>query len=135
MKKRFVIYGLAGWIAETIFTGVGSLFRGDLTLHTWTYIWMFPIYGLMILLEPVHDNIRKYPVVIRGGVYTIIIFGIEYTTGWIIRQLIGICPWDYSLWPYSIDGLITLYFAPVWFVGSLIFEKLHDYLMSRRFFS
>ena len=132
MKKRFVIYGLAGWIAETICTGLGSLFKGDMTMHTWTYIWMFPIYGLMILLEPVHDNIRNAPVVARGGVYTIIIFGIEYTTGWILREIIGKCPWDYSAWPYSIDGIITLSFIPVWFFGGLIFEKLHDYLIRRK---
>ncbi|NLK36409.1 MAG: hypothetical protein GX301_13420 [Gracilibacteraceae bacterium] len=133
MKKRFVVYGLAGWIAETIFTGLGSLIKGDLTMHTRSYIWMFPIYGLMILLEPVHDNIRNTPVVVRGGVYTIIIFGIEFITGWILKELIGECPWNYSSLPYSIDGIITLSFIPVWFFGGLLFEKLHDYLMRFRF--
>lgn len=100
-------------------------------MRAWTYIWMYPIYGLMILLEPVHDLIRKWPVVLRGGVYTIMIFGIEYTTGWIIRELIGKCPWDYGIGPYSIDGLITLRFIPVWFVGGLLFEKLNDLLATR----
>lgn len=132
MKTRFIIYGLVGWVAETLFTGLDSLLKGDLTMRGWTYIWMFPIYGLMILLEPVYSLIRKWPVVLRGGVYTIIIFGIEYTTGWIIRELIGKCPWDYGLEPYSIDGLITLRFIPVWFVGALLFEKLHDSIITRR---
>ena len=132
MKTRFIIYGLIGWLAETLFTGLGSLLKGDLTMRAWTYIWMFPIYGLMILLEPVHDNIRSAPVAIRGGVYTIIIFTIEYTTGWILKVLLGRCPWNYGTGSYSIDGLITLYFIPVWFIGGLIFEKLHDYMKSRR---
>lgn len=131
MKTRFIIYGLVGWVTETLFTGLDSLLKGDLTMRAWTYIWMFPIYGLMILLEPVHDLIRKWPVVLRGGVYTIMIFGIEYTTGWIIRELIGKCPWDYGIGPYSIDGLITLRFIPVWFVGGLLFEKLNDLLATR----
>lgn len=132
MKIRFIIYGLTGWVAETLFTGFGSLIRGDLTMRARTYLWMFPIYGLMILLEPVHDLLRKSPVLLRGGVYTVIIFGIEYTTGWFIRALIGKCPWDYGIGPYSIDGLITLRFIPVWFVGGLIFEKLHDLLTARK---
>lgn len=131
MKRRFIIYGLTGWIAETLFTGLGSLIKGDLTMRSWTYIWMFPIYGLMLLLEPVHDRIRDLPVVSRGGVYTMIIFGIEYTTGRILRALIGKCPWNYT-GPYAIDGLITLSFIPVWFVGGLIFEKLHDFLIGKR---
>lgn len=128
MKTRFLIYGLAGWIAETLFTGLGSLLKGDLTMRSWTYIWMFPIYGLMLLLEPVHERIRALPVVYRGGVYTVIIFAIEYTTGWILRELIGRCPWNYT-GPYAIDGLITLSFIPVWFIGGLLFEKLHDSLV------
>lgn len=132
MKTRFIIYGLAGLVAETLFTGLDSLLKGDLTMRAFTYIWMFPIYGLMVLLEPVYDLVRKWPMVLRGGVYTIIIFGIEYTTGWIIRELIGVCPWDYGIGPYSIDGLITLRFIPVWFVGGLLFEKLHDLLITRK---
>lgn len=132
MKTRFIIYGLVGWVAETLFTGLGSLLKGDLTMHAWTYIWMFPIYGLMILLEPVHDRIRNLPVVFRGGVYTVIIFGIEYLTGWILRELIGRCPWDYGTGPYIIDGLINLSFIPVWFIGGLAFEKLHDFLIRKK---
>ena len=132
MRARFIIYGLVGWIAETIFTGLGSLLSGDLTMRSSTSIWMFPIYGLMVLMEPLHDYMRKWPVVLRGGVYTIIIFGIEYTTGWSIRALIGKSPWDYGIERYSIDGLITLRFIPVWFIGGLLFEKLHDLLNKRR---
>lgn len=131
MRKRFLIYGLAGWIAETLFTGLGSLLKGDLTMRAWTYLWMFPIYGLMILLEPVHDRIRDLPAVLRGGVYTAVIFAIEYTTGWSLRELIGECPWDYGTGPHIIDGLITFYFIPVWFAGGLLFERLHDFMIRK----
>lgn len=132
MKIRFFIYGLTGWVAETLFTGFGSLLRGDLTMRAWTYIWMFPIYGLMVLLEPVHNRIRNLPVVLRGGVYTILIFGIEYTTGWMLRGLIGRCPWNYGMGPYTIDGLINLSFIPFWFLGGLLFERLHDFLTRKK---
>jgi uncharacterized membrane protein len=133
MKTRFIIYGLIGLVAETFFTGFGSLLKGDLTMRAWTYIWMFPIYGLMILLEPVHNSMRDLPVVLRGGIYTILIFAIEYSTGWILRELIGRCPWNYGTRPNSVDGLINLYFIPVWFFGGLIFERLHDFLMRKKY--
>lgn len=130
MKTRFFIYGLIGWCTETVWTGFGSLVKGDLTMYAWTYIWMFPIYGSMIFLEPVHDRIRHFPAVLRGGVYAILFFAVEYATGSMLRAFIGRCPWNYS-GPYSINGIITLTFIPVWFAGGLLFEKLHDFLVNK----
>lgn len=131
MKTRFIVYGLIGWIVETLWTGLGSLLSGNLTMYAWTYIWMFPIYGLMVFLEPVHNRIRHLPLLIRGITYTVLIFGIEYSTGWILSILIGKCPWNYGNGPYSIGGIITLAYIPVWFLGGLIFEKLHDFLVDK----
>jgi len=129
MKTRFILYGFMGWCLEVFWTGLGSLIRGDATLHGWTYIWMFPIYGLAILLEPVHERIRDWPVAVRGGIYTVLIFAIEYVTGTALRMILGVCPWDYSASPYSIHGVIRLDFAPFWFIVGLLFEKVHDALV------
>ncbi|WP_434735227.1 putative ABC transporter permease [Clostridium sp.] len=129
MKRRFIIYGLLGWCTEIVWTGFGSLLQGNLKLTAFTYIWMFPIYGMAILLEPIHDRIRHWPVVLRGGVYTLVIFFMEYSTGHLIKLLIGACPWNYGSCPYSIGGIIRLDFIPVWFVAGLLFEKVHDMLM------
>lgn len=129
MGRRFVIYGFVGWCVEIFWTGLGSLLSGDLKLRGWTYIWMFPIYGLAVLLEPVHNRIRNQPAVFRGGVYTLLIFVIEYTTGWLLKIITGTCPWDYSGTPFSVNGFIRLDYAPAWFAASLLFEKLHDMLM------
>lgn len=131
MRTRFIIYGLAGWILETLFTGADSLLKGDLTMYAFTYLWMFPIYGLSILLEPVHEHIRHLPVVVRGGVYTLLLFAGEYSTGKMLQLLIGKCPWDYGTGPYIFDGIIKLSFIPVWFLAGLGFELLHDYLIDK----
>jgi uncharacterized membrane protein len=130
MRKRFIIYGLAGWCMEILWTGLGSLLNGNIVLEGGTYIWMFPRYGLAVFFEPIHDNIRSWPVIFRGGVYTVLIFLVEYLTGWALQKLIGVCPWDYSGTPYSINGFIRLDYAPVWFGAGLIFEKLHDQLIN-----
>ncbi|ACL69282.1 putative ABC transporter permease [Halothermothrix orenii] len=125
---RFIIYGLSGWCLEIVWTGLGSFLRGDINLRGWTYLWMFPIYGMALLMEPVHNQIRNWPAIIRGGVYTLIIFTIEYSSGWFLENIIGTCPWDYSKSRYSIKGFIRLDYAPAWFIAGLLFEKLHDTL-------
>lgn len=126
MGKRFIVYGLIGWCAEVFWTGLGSLMKGDVKLSAFTYIWMFPIYGLAVFLEYVHNKIRHMPVLLRGSIYMVIIFTIEYSTGSLLRLVLGVCPWDYSGSPLSINGIIRLDFIPVWFFAGLVFEKIHD---------
>jgi len=133
MKTRFVIYGLSGLCLEVFWRGLDSLFHGDLTLSGTTYIWMFFIYGLAVLLEPIHNRIGSWPIILRGGVYTVIIFFIEYSTGALLRAVLGKCPWNYGDGYLSINGLITLRFIPVWFCAGLLFELGHNALLKMEF--
>ncbi len=128
MLIRYVIYGLLGWSMEIIWTGIHSLLNGDVKLQGTTYLWMLPIYGLAVFLEPLHDKIRHLPWIVRGGIWSVIILVLEYITGWIIQGIVGTSPWDYSGATYNIKGLIRLDYIPVWFVVGLIYEKLHDIL-------
>lgn len=130
MIKRFLIYGLVGWITEVVFTGTGSLLSGSMHLTGYTYLWMFPIYGMAVFLEPVHNRVRSAPWPVRGMVYVAIIFMIEYLSGWFLKLVLGFCPWDYSgRTAYTVDGFIRLDYLPAWFVAGLLFEKLHDFLI------
>lgn len=133
MKKiRFLIYGLLGWGLEVFWTGFESAMAGDIRMASRTYLWMFPIYGLALFLEPIHDAIRRYPWLLRGMVWVVIIFTLEYSTGWLIRAVTGQSPWNYSgLSRWEIDGLIRLDMAPLWFITGLIFEQVHDFLTTR----
>jgi uncharacterized membrane protein len=93
---------------------------------------MFPIYGLAIFLEPIHDAMRRYPWFLRGMAWVVIIFVLEYSTGGLIRAVIGHSPWNYSgMSRWEIDGLIRLDMAPLWFITGLIFEQVHDFLTTR----
>jgi uncharacterized membrane protein len=130
MKIRFVLYGLLGWCLEVFWTGLGSFLLGDVTLRSRTSIWMFLIYGLAIFIEPVHDSLRDKPVIIRGGVYTILIYIIEFTTGLTLKLLLGVCPWNYSNLPLSPLNIITFCYVPAWFAAGLLFEKIHDLFIS-----
>ena len=126
MIRRFAIYGVSGWALEIFWTGMGALLSGDWQLPGFTYLWMFPIYGLAVLLEPLHDEINNWPWYIRGMVWVVIIFAIEYTTGWLLKLALGCCPWDYSgTTPFHVRGLIRLDYAPAWFSAGFLFERLH----------
>lgn len=128
MKKRFVIYGIIGWLIEVVWTGLGSFLRMDLKLQCYTSIWMFPIYGMVAFFEPLCEKMKNWNIYFRGGVYTVCIFAVEYITGFILKTVTGTCPWDYSGTPFNIDGIIRLDYAPVWFGAGLLFEKIHDKL-------
>jgi len=126
MVRKYIFYGTLGWITEVVWTGLGSLIQGRWTLESHTYLWMFPIYGLAVFLEPVHEGIREYKWWFRGLIYMTLIFSIEYLTGFFLDYYIGACPWDYSRSPFSIKGYIRLDYAPVWFLAGLLFEQIHD---------
>lgn len=124
MIKRFFIYGLMGWCMEIIWTGMGSLISGDKQLEGFTNLWMFFIYGSAVFLEPLHDIIRGWRWIYRGLIWVVIIWGMEYTSGFLIGNILGIYPWAYT-GPFAVDGLVRLDFAPAWLVAGLVFERIH----------
>ena len=126
MWKKFIIYGLLGLCAEVLWNGFGAMLKGDVLLRGTTCIWMFPIYGLAIFLEPVHYRIKHLPLIVRGGIYMMLIFAVELFSGLLLRSILGECPWNYENKSLSICGIITLDYAPVWFVVGILFEKIHD---------
>ncbi len=60
-------------------------------------------------------------------IWLMVIWAIEYVSGLILVGILGVYPWRYTD-PLSINGLITLRFAPVWFVSGLLFERIHHTL-------
>ena len=128
MITRFLLYGIVGWTAEVLWTGFGSLLETDFRLTSQTYLWMFFIYGLALFLEPIHDTIRPLHWLYRGSIYMFLIMSVEYLSGWLLSETIGMCPWDYGNQAFSVHGFIRLDYAPVWFGAGLIFERLHDFL-------
>ncbi|MCM1564775.1 MAG: hypothetical protein FNP40_15660 [Dehalobacter sp. 4CP] len=124
MLKRYLIYGLMGWSLEIIWTGLDSLIHGDFRLMGFTNLWMFFIYGSAAILEPLHDLISGWRWPLRGLVWLTAIWGIEYFSGLFLLKILGVYPWRYTD-PLAINGLITLSYAPVWFIGGLLFERVH----------
>lgn len=106
---------------EVFWTGMGSLLNRDYKLKSTTSIWMFFIYGMIVLLEPIILLLQPFPIVFRGIIYALCIFTGEYIAGGVMKR-VDVCPWDYSECRYSIQGVIRLDYAPAWFTAGLIFE-------------
>ena len=139
---RFIIYGLLGWCVEILWTALYDFFAGLLSTrspseysHRWrltgqTYLWMLPIYGIGgLLLEQVHLFVNESPFWLRGGIYCLLCFAVEYTSGWVLRRTVGRCPWDYSACWLHIHGLIRPDYALAWALLGLGFERLHNTLL------
>ena len=127
-----MIFGVLGWCAEILWTGFCSLLMGDIALTAKTYLWMFPIYGLVGLLLPLFVSLRQYcPLWQRVGVYVFAIFTVEFITGWFLQACTGVCPWDYGDRPLSVMGLIRLDYAPLWAVLGLFFEQVALFLSEK----
>lgn len=129
MLTHFAVYGLLGMLMEVFWTGLHSLLSGDLNLISNTSIWMFFIYGTAVFLEPIHHKIRRKNVLFRGITWVLLIYCIEFLSGFLLDILVGSCPWDYrNSTKYTLKGYIRFDYFPVWFFVGLLFEKIHDLL-------
>ena len=130
--KKFVLFGVLGWCAEILWTGFCSFLLGDAALTARTYLWMFPIYGLAGLSLPLFLAFRRYcPLWQRVGFYVFVIFTVDFVTGFFLRWLTGVCPWDYGDRRFSVMGLIRLDYAPLWAVLGLFFERVALFLAEK----
>jgi uncharacterized membrane protein len=131
MLIRFVLYGLGGWCGEVVYTALTeSLPKRDWRLVGTTFLWMFPIYGLIaVFYEPIHDLIRDVPVLGRALIWSLGFTAVEFITGWLIERMTGRCPWDYSGRRFAINAYIRWDFFIVWAIIGLALEPVHDFLV------
>ncbi len=121
---NFFKCGLCGWGLECFWTGCHSLLHDkSKKLTCTTSIWMFPIYGLAVFIEPIYRLIKDKSMLFRGFIYTFFIFFVEYGTGTYLKKKER-CPWDYTDAKINIKGIVRLDFAPLWFIVGLLFERL-----------
>lgn len=123
MRKNFMICGFTGWCLEILFTAFDSFRKRELTLTGKTSLWMFPIYGMAVIIKPLYRLIQKFPVLLRAFIYSVFIFVGEFISGSILKKH-QMCPWDYSKSRANIKGVIRLDYAPYWMATGLLYEKI-----------
>ncbi len=154
MDIRFVLYGLFGWCAETVWTAAYDFFSksqrapgvvaGRIPLvgaERWrlsgrTYLWMFLVYGIGgLLFERMQSSMSQFAWsapgswagawIVRGLMWTMAIYALEGAAGIALRKITGSCPWDYSYAKWHVAGVIRLDYIPVWFFLAILFERFH----------
>lgn len=97
-----------------------------------TYLWMFPIYGLIYpALSWLWPRVGAWPLAARGALYLLLLYVVEYASGWLLRATVGRCPWDYGSARWAVSGLIRLDYAPAWLAACLLFERVYRSLTGR----
>lgn len=123
---RYVLLGLTGLLLEVFFTGIARGLRGHVDIVGHTSPWMFIDYCLLGVVLPLSAYLKskKIPWGVRAFFYMMVIFAIEFATGWIFDQF-GIHIWNYSKKPLNLYGYITLMYAPFWYALGLGAEWLN----------
>ncbi|MDY4516736.1 MAG: hypothetical protein SPD93_09690 [Lachnospiraceae bacterium] len=123
MKNNFIKCGIYGWCMELLWTGFLAFRRREMKLFGRSSLWMFPIYGMASVISPLGRLLKNKNIWIRGTIYAIAIFCVEFLTGSFLKKR-GICPWDYSDSRFHYKGLIRLDYYPLWFLAGLFFERM-----------
>ena len=125
--QRLYFWGVHGIFAEVIFTGIWEfVVSGKWSLMGVSSIWSFLVYGIgSFAVEQVREFLlsRKISLLMRCLIYVLCAYIWEFSCG-LLLDMVAKRPWDYTDFDYDVMGLITLEYAPVWFVGGLCFEAI-----------
>ena len=124
--QRLYFWGVHGIFAEVVFTGLWEfVVTGNWRFMGVSSMWSFFVYGLgtFFVAEFLHKLLVSYkiPLLLRCLIYVLFAYAWEFLCG-VILDCFGTRPWDYTDFDYDIMGLITMEYAPVWFLGGLVFE-------------
>jgi hypothetical protein len=115
----------------------------DMKLKGHSYLWMFLVYALVpFAYLLVLKYFSEQSIFLRGVLYMLIFCAMEYCSGYIIRKIIGACPWDYSdkiihlngkKIKTHFDGLICLEYGIIWYIYGILGEFCFVFLYSLPF--
>lgn len=131
--QKFIAYGMLGLLVEVLFTGLWSLWHRNWRATAQTYLWMLPIYGGGALVFDWLHHLQLLAPLWMAFIYTLLIYLIEFTSGWVLEKLTGKCPWHYGFGRHTIMGYVRLDYAPFWFALSVFFVFLAPWM--QRLFS
>ena len=138
MSKKFFLclfFACFGLTCEICFVAITNFVRGTpfcneplWSLTGKTYVWMLPIYVLIPLMAgPLMKKIADMNLFVRLLIYTFIILVVEFISGFLLQQITGKCPWEYTT-GWHIMGYIRLDYIPSWMFFSFWIEYLYMFL-------
>jgi hypothetical protein len=140
IKNAFLVlfFGCLGITCEIFMVAFSNLITGTQLFNEpiWSltgksYVWMFPIYTLIpVLGGPIMRKCKPLPLIIRLIIYAGIIYSVEFSSGFLLEQLTGKCPWEYTS-GWHVMGYIRLDYIPIWMAFAYLVESLYFFLDKR----
>lgn len=123
-----LLFAVIGLGMEVVFTALCDI-NHDPKRHLMGYssLWYCPLYALTpVFLSSTAAYIFPLPFVLRGMIYMLAIFLVEYFGMLALRKLLGTSPSEahYYKARFNLHGLIRLDFAPAMFALGLILEGI-----------
>ena len=134
----FIVVGVT---LEVFWTSIiNSIKSKDRKLTGKTYLWMFPIYAIVpfIYIFGLH-YFQDINIFIKALIYMFAFYLIELISGYIIKKIMGVSPWNYRGYSIKIfgekykanyKGLICLEYAPIWYLYGIMGEYFIKFLMN-----
>ncbi|CAF0752784.1 unnamed protein product [Brachionus calyciflorus] len=123
---KFYLYGLQGIFTEVVYTALyDTIADKNRKLIGVSSVWAFLIYAAShLVIEKMSAFLIKknISILFRAFVYVLWTFVWEFSTGFIL-QMFNACPWYYEF-SYNFMGLVTLEYAPLWYIGSIFAEQV-----------
>ena len=131
----FVCLGIT---TEVFFTAFMALFKNEpfcdkplISMTGHTYVWMSFIYALIPILGVLfHHNVAHWKFWARLPFYVVLLYAVEFTSGYLLKLITGSCPWEYKT-GWNVMGLIQLEFFPAWLVFVWMVERLYIFINNR----
>lgn len=138
MFMMMLFFGAFGIMGEVFFTAFYALFSGQtiadkppLALAGYTYVWMIFVYMLIpILFRYILPYVIKFSTLIRLLIYVLTIYIVEFVSGFLLEQITGNCPWEYTS-GLHIMGYVQLYYFPAWLFFAFLIERMYLYLSQK----
>jgi uncharacterized protein len=116
----FALFSLAGWMIEFIFRSIGSKRLINPGFLRGPYL---PIYGAgAVLIAIASHHLAGSSLMLKAVIYFVITTGIEFTTGYILKELFNISLWDYSKEFLRVRNHICLKYSFCWLIFAFVFE-------------
>jgi uncharacterized membrane protein len=135
----FIVFATLGVAHEIFWTSILDFWKTkNLRFIGRSSLLMFPVYGSVSFLFLI-PNVYEMPWLTRGLIYMILIYLLEYISGFIFKKIFGVAPWNYekntkdgvgSPKKYHFQGLVCLEYAPIWFIEGLIAHWLYFSLIN-----
>jgi hypothetical protein len=124
-----------GMTCEIFFTAFTNLINNEpfcdeplWSLTGKTYVWMAFIYGLIpVFARELYGRMFHLSAPLRLLVYVALIYAVEFGSGFVLEQLTGKCPWEYTT-GLQVMGYIRLDYFPAWMFFAFFVEKLYLFI-------